>query len=171
MSLLFLTTIALPYHAMPIHSSHANTPKKPHLQQAIICQEGPLDIIKAVADLCPAAITIADKYGDLPIHRTALQHRGGSGDGAAIISLLKGYDESTLTKQDGWGRTPLVCALESARGPMSTDAVVILATHGAMDVPTKKGLSPLDIVLSGKASKVLSEEEKMTLVELLQTKQ
>lgn len=140
-----------------------------HVLQAIICQEAPVDIIRALADLCPAAINIADKYGDLPIHRTALQNRDAS-SGAAILSLLKGYDETTLTKKDGWGRTPLVCALESGRGPMSAECVAILATHGAAEVETKKGLSPLEIVTSGKASK-LADEEKAKLVEILQIKQ
>jgi len=133
---------------------------------AVICQEGPLDVIQALVDLAPEAIRIADRYGDLPIHRTALQNRDPIA-GPAILTFFKDMDVSTLLVKDGWGRTPLICALESGRGPLNSNGVAILATNGAVTVETKKGLLPLDIVTNGKASNV-KNEDKIKLLEILQ---
>jgi ankyrin repeat protein len=116
-------------------------------------------------DVAPEALKIGDKYGDLPIHRAALQNRLSHAED--VMRLLRDADPSTLIKKDGWKRTPLVCALESGRGVPSAAVVEILLGHDGEpgSITNKKGKSPLDIVSSRKDK--VSDEDRAAIISKL----
>jgi len=130
--------------------------------QGIACQEAPVDIVKAIMDIAPEAIKIGDKYGDLPIHRAALQNRLSHAED--VMRLLRDADPSTLVQKDGWKRTPLICALESGRGvPTPAVVVILLGADGqAGSIENKKGKTPLEVVTNRKDK--VSEQDREAIM-------
>uniref|UniRef100_A0A7S1YMD3 Uncharacterized protein n=1 Tax=Grammatophora oceanica TaxID=210454 RepID=A0A7S1YMD3_9STRA len=108
---------------------------------AIVCQEAPLKVVETLAKLEPDALDVRDKYGDMPLHRCCLQNRN-EWQFKACKLLLK---HNSLKVCDGWGRTPLMCALESPRGPMKLPCYEILSVGGALEIPNRKGILPLKV--------------------------
>lgn len=130
--------------------------------QGIACQEAPVEIVRSIMDIAPEALRIGDKYGDLPLHRAALQNRLSHAED--IMRLLRDADPSTLLAKDGWKRTPLVCALESGRGIPSPAVVdILLGSEGqAGSIENKKGKTPLEIVTSRKDK--VSEQDRAAII-------
>ena len=115
--------------------------------------------MKAILDVAPQAIKLGDKYACLPIHRAALQNR--LSHATETISILLDADPSTLMVQDGWGRTPLMCGLDSGRGVASPEVIQLLIGDGQpVSVRNKKGKLPTDII----SSKNCASEDDRSLI-------
>lgn len=129
---------------------------------AVCVQQAPLSIIQQLVELAPQALDIADKYGGLPLHRCALENRSDHVD--EVVNYMLSHDPTNhLAKKDKWGRTPLVCALQSERGPMNVACIRMLCP-GATNIKNKRGLVPVEIV---KRLEDVSEEQKEELLAVL----
>ena len=113
-------------------------------------------MVQFLLETNPASISIKDKYGGLPLHRCALQNR--TADALSVTQLLVDAMPDALEQPDGWSRTPLLCAVESGRGPGVIPFLEILNGGPEGDsvifVENKKGQTPLDKVQSMKQGTV-----------------
>jgi len=110
----------------------------------IACFEGaPFSLLQSMITNAPHIVTIADKFGDLPLHCAFLQgHRCVSVD--LIRAMTEDYQQ-TITTRGNLGQTPLVRAICYGGYQENAEAIGLLVGNGAVAIPDKNGWLPLHL--------------------------